>query len=138
MQFTKYGTVAVGVASILGLSGCTSTTDPGVEALDRAATSVDYLPDNVLAQGVLTETVRYLAEHEGITYFVAESDTEGLCVIQTQNHGEAVWAVVCGPGPIVSSQAAGIPTTVALVTDSFTGDDFDDDWTKIHANLYLR
>lgn len=139
MHFTKYGTVAVGVASILGLSGCTgSPTDHDTAALDRAATSADCLPGNVQAQGVRTDTVRQLAEHDGVMYFIAESDKEGVCVVQTRDDDEAVWAVVCGPGPIVTSQTTGIPTTVALVTDSFSGDEFDDNWTKIHANLFIR
>lgn len=139
MRFAKYATLVFAVVGVLGLTGCNTTAaDDRIAALNRAVSSKDELPHYVPTVGLRTDTVHHLVDHDGIAYFVAESKHDGLCVIHVKEQSTPVSAVVCGPGPVITSQTPQIPITIALVTDTHPGDEFDDDWTRIHDNLLIR
>jgi hypothetical protein len=134
----RYGALAIAMVGVIGLAGCAD--NDGIAALDRAATSDDQLPGYVLTRGVDVDSVRKVAERDGVRYFISESETdEGHCVIQIKGQDESAWASVCGTGNLVTSRATGIVTSVALVTDSFATDDLEQEgWTKVHTNLFTN
>ena len=138
MYLRRYAALAVGMAGVLSVVGCTDTA--GIAALDRAPASDDQLPDYVLTQGVDVDSVRKVAERDEVMYFISDSETdEGHCVIQVRVPDATIWAVVCGTGNVVTNRTTGIVTTVALVTDGYSVEDLGmEGWTKIHTNLFTH
>ena len=134
----RYVALAVGMAGVLSLVGCADSA--GIAALERAAASDDQLPGHVLTRGVDVDSVRKVAERDGVMYFISESETdEGHCVIQVKVPDATIWASGCSTGNVVTSRTTGIVTTVALVTDNFATENLEKEgWTKIHTNLFTR
>jgi hypothetical protein len=139
MNVRRYAVIAVGVVSLLGLTGCSG--GDGIAALDRAGTLDDQLPGYVLTQGVDVDSVRQVAEHKGIRYFISRTEEDnGFCVIRTKGQDERAWGTACstGTGKVVSNPTTGILEVVTLVTDGYATDDLEEDgWIRIQENLLI-
>jgi hypothetical protein len=140
MKAGPYAVIVVGVAGLLGLTGCSGGDD--IAALDRAATSDDQLPSYVLTQDLDVDSVRQVVEHDGISYFISRpKEDNGFCVVRTKAQDDTAWGTACstGTGKVVTNQTTGIPEVVTLVTDGYATDDLEEEgWTKIQENLLIR
>lgn len=130
---------AAGLAVVL-LSSCSSET--GIKALDREATSEDALPTFVtVPEPANPDTARLLATREGFRYFVLESDDSKTACLAVVPPGEAPsWHVGCGqntgPGKIIDLGGAGGATASLLADGSDTGK-LETGWTQITDNILI-
>lgn len=139
----------LGLGALLMVTGC-SQSETGIALLDEPATDADSIdvgagplePD--AWEGIDPQSVRFVAEHDGVTYYLAEPrDPEldgGLCLAVVEPG-----ALACG-GP---SQGAPADAAV-LILDYGTGaaavfrdgDDTsvlaDQGWTQVHPNLLVQ
>lgn len=133
------------LAAVVLLSGCAQPASQ-LNALDREAAAGDALPDGVVMgplQGADLESVRLLADHEGIRYFVGQSsDAMVTCVNAFPDAQPDKWVTGCG-GPLdphretVRVSMNGV-VTVALVADGFdTSALVRDGLQPIHDNLLI-
>ncbi|TDK27975.1 hypothetical protein E2F48_02400 [Arthrobacter crusticola] len=133
---------AVGALALVGvLTGCSTT--PAFSVLQNAPVDKDQ-PASLNTEGVVArETIRFLAEEDGRSYYVARP-ADGLertiCLIIDQD-GQAV--IGCG-GYIEGAltPAVGVTTPdveVLLAPDGYDVEEYAElGWTSLHPNLILR
>ena len=139
MRAKSYSAVVMGMAFLTGVAGCSG--GDGIAAIDRSATSEDQLPSYVSTESLDVDSVRLVAEHDGIAYFISRpADGSGFCVIRIPDRIQTVWAAACGQGGnVVSTSSIGISQSVTLVTDGYSTSDLEKvGWEKITDNLLVR
>ncbi|WP_104119083.1 hypothetical protein [Arthrobacter sp. B1805] len=140
MQLKQLAASGVLAIAVVGLSAC-GGADYGIAALERDATSEDQLPAFVSDEGVDVESIRKVAEQDGVSYFIGTwEDREGFCVYSVVVDD---FTGGCGTGSenvVTVSPAPGSDLPhMTLVTDSYSDDDLErDGWSQVHENIMIR
>lgn len=135
---------ATGLAVTILLSGCSSS--PTIDALNRAATEQDRLPDGVTLgpeAEIPADSVRFLAEDNAVRYFGAKSaDGQRACVAAVPEGSDASsWIAGCADlrddREIVHVSGKGI-REVVLVSDGFDVNKLlASGWKPVHKNIVI-
>ncbi len=123
------------------LAGCSTT--PAFSVLENAPIEKDQ-PASLDTEGMVArDTLRFLAEQDGRTYYIArpsDGSEQTICLIIDQA-GQAV--IGCG-GYIEGARTPAVGVTTADVEAMLAPDGYDveDDaelgWSSLHPNLILR
>ncbi|MDN5754269.1 MAG: hypothetical protein ACTHWW_00065 [Arthrobacter sp.] len=123
------------------LAGCSSPADQGIELLDEPATAQDELPSDLHVGGFEPDTVRFAAQVDGLSFYMARAATgdarqsaesdEGLCLIVAEEDH-----IAC----------AGMPFDVSFygISARIEADDFEaskltsEGWDQVQKNLFLK
>ena len=135
---------AVALAVTILLSGCSSS--PTIDALNRAATEQDRLPDGVTLgpeAEIPAGSVRFLAEDNSVRYFGAKTaDGQRACVAAVpEASGASSWIAGCADlrddREIVHVSGKGI-REVVLVSDGFDINKLlGSGWKPVHKNTVI-
>lgn len=141
MRLKRLAASGVLALAVVGISAC-SGAEYGIAALDRDPTSEDQLPDFVLTRDLDVDSVRKVAENDGVSYFIGKmEDVEGFCVYPVI--GEK-WIGGCGAtttDQIITVDAAAYPEVpqVTLVADAYDTDGLQrDGWVEVQKNVFIR
>ncbi len=140
MMKRRIGTV-LGLGALLMVTGC-GQGGTGIALLDEPATE----PLEADAwEGIDPQSVRFVADHEGVTYYLATpADPEldgGVCLVA----GEP-GAIACGgpssagppPGSPVLTLDFGTGEAAVFRDGAETSDLTVEGWTQVHENLLVR
>ncbi|CAA9238802.1 MAG: hypothetical protein AVDCRST_MAG83-1561 [uncultured Arthrobacter sp.] len=129
------------LALVWVLAGCSATTSFSV--LENAPVDQDK-PASLDTEGIVaSDTMRYLAEQDGRSYYIARPADEferSICLVIDQN-GQAI--IGCG-GYIEGAltPAVGVTTPeveVMLAPDGYDVEEYAElGWAALHPNLILR
>jgi hypothetical protein len=133
--------VAAGMCTVLLVSGCSDDASAGVSVLEEPATADRTLPANLYRGDVEPDSARFVAEHEGISYFLAKPAdpgiASGVCIVAM----EAEWSACGGPSN-VDTQLATLEiagTEARAVRDGADITDLTEKgWVQVHENLLVR
>ncbi|MGW9551020.1 hypothetical protein ACWG8W_08195 [Citricoccus zhacaiensis] len=140
MMKRRIGTV-LGLGALLMVTGC-SQGGTGIALLDEPATGQLEAP---AWEGIDPQSVRFVADHEGVSYYLATpADPEldgGLCLVA----GEP-GAIACGgpspdgppPGSPVLTLDFGTGEAAVFRDGADTSELTDEGWTQVHENLLVR
>ncbi|GAA1121822.1 hypothetical protein [Citricoccus alkalitolerans] len=136
----RKGLVLAGAFSLLLFSGC-SQGSGGVGLLDEPATADQTLPADLYGGDVEPDSARWVAKHEGISYFLAKPAEPGLahgvCLVAMEAESIACGGPSSNATQLVSLDTAG--TEARVVRDGTdTTELTDEGWTQIHENLLVR
>lgn len=129
-----------GVFTILLVSGC-SQGSAGVDLLDEPATADQTLPAEFHGDDVEPGSARFVAEYEGMSYFLAKPAdpgmANGVCLVAMEAESMACGGLSSDATQLVALDVAG--TEARVVRDGTdTTDLADDGWIQIHENLLVR
>lgn len=133
--------VAAGIGMLLLASGCSSQASAGVSVLDEPAATDLTLPAHLYSGALQPDSARFVAAHEGISYFLAKPADPGMaggvCIVAMETESSA-----CGGPSNVDTQLAtlGVAGTEArVIRDGADATDLiGDGWTQLHENLLVR
>lgn len=136
----RKGFVLAGMCTLLLVSGC-SQGSVGVSLLDEPATVDQTLPADLHGADVEPDSVRFVAEHEGMSCFLAKPAepgmANGVCLVAMEAESTACGGPSNNATQLVTLDIAG--TEARVVRDGTdTTDLADDGWTQIHENLLVR
>lgn len=135
--------LAVILAVAILLSGCTSTLQ--INALDYLAKEQDQLPADITIwpeDDIPASSVRFLVEHNEISYFGARSaDQRRACIAAIPKESQVRWVAGCSDirddREIVHVSGTGVAEMV-LVSDAYDVDKLiGDGWKPIHKNVVI-
>lgn len=140
MQFKQLAASGVLAIAVVALSAC-SGADYDIAALERDATSEDQLPAVASDESVDDESIRKVAEQNGISYFIGTmKDRERFCAYSVVED-DFIGGCGAGSGKVVTVSPAAdsdLPQ-MTLVTDAYSGDDLErDGWSQVHDNILIR
>ena len=122
--------IATLMLALLVLSECSST---GIQAFDRAQVEAD-IPDIAYEEWEIErDSIRLLAEDEGIQYFVAQGDEGSVCLVHSQLAKPEQIVSSCGTGGLVLQGSSG-PKVELVVPDMGERPG----WRKLAPNLYAE
>lgn len=132
--------VLAGVCVLLFVSGC-SQGSAGVSLLDEPTTADQTLPSDLYRGAVEPGSARFVAEYEGMSYFLAKPAdpgmASGVCLVAMEAESMACAGLSSDATQLVGLDVAG--TEARVVRDGTdTTDLADDGWTQIHENLLVR
>lgn len=136
---------AVGLASLLALSGCSSGTD--IALLDREQLAEDRMPEHVdNVEDLDPDSVRLAVVHKQVQYFIARStDPHLVCVYAVPQDGPDRFLGTCGRfgSDVTVARASFTPgyggvRSFALVPDGTEPTDLEEPgWEQIHPNILI-
>lgn len=142
--------MVLGLGALLMVTGC-SQGGTGIALFEEpagAADSIDTAAGPLEAdawEGIDSQSVRFVADHEGVSYYLATpADPElagGVCLVA----GEP-GAIACGgpspdgppPGSPVMTLDFGTGEAAVFRDGADTSKLTDEGWTQIHENLLVR
>jgi hypothetical protein len=135
--------LSVAAAVLLALAGCTNHQVPRVSALSAPSNTEDEIPaERLEGLGVVSDSVRFLAEKDGYAFYTALMDTPDpreMCLIM-DNLAFGVYAAGCGrlehTGPL-GLEASGIKAK--LIADGYDAKTaLAKGWFQPHRNLLVH
>jgi len=127
--------IGVTLTATMALAGCVA--EPSYTEFDREPTAADHLQSEVVnSAGLQADTVRYLAEWEDSTVFLAKSSLEQLegrpCVVYFTTVQS--WASTCMSKPPEANLVTGDGTNIRL---TFSAPE-ESGWTRLGEGVYVR
>lgn len=129
-QLRYFAAVALALASIVVLSGCTAPQDAFTdlqgdrESQDELPQLADYAYDNVDVS-----TSRFVGEHDDTSLWLAQGlEDAGICIVA--DAGDDAWAVGCGGQTI---KIGGVAGTFEVVPDGAIA---PEGATQLSENVY--
>lgn len=140
-QATRSRLLAAGVGlAVLGLTACTG---PVLGVLDQEQTERDELTIRTDLDGIDLATTRYLAERDGVEYFVAKpvpgtGDEDTVCLLIEEGIGVGLECAPLTRGAAGATIRDSRVTAVLLPDDVDRNDLTDEGFDLLHPNLAVR
>lgn len=136
----RKGFVVAGMCMVLLVSGC-SQGSAGVGLLDEPPISAQALPADLYGSDVEPDSARFVAEYEGMSYFLAQPAepgmAHGVCLVALETESIACGGPSSDATQLVTLDVAGTEARVVRDGTDTTGL-ADEGWARIHENLLVR
>lgn len=127
-----------GAVLLAGCGGMSGANWPSIDAVGVEPTSISKLDSDVIEASTNVDSLRFLTDHEGVSYFAAQSarDARFRCLVIAGERTE----VACGAQPplLVATSAGDVVLSPARPSSAGApGVIKHDDWTEIGEWLWL-
>ncbi|MGJ9425962.1 hypothetical protein ACHABX_08990 [Nesterenkonia halotolerans] len=132
--------VLVGLCALFLVSGC-GQDGTGVSLLEESASTERRLPADLYGAAVKPDSAQFLAEHEGVSYFLGRPTdpgmANGVCLVAMEAESTGCSGPSSDPTRLATLDVLG--TEARVVRDGADVTDLGNDgWTQVHENLLVR